>query len=181
MAPSATFNHVQSRSHWMFSNYYWEALTGVSKPPIQTSTSSTVAPVQWQKWVIISWQWRRPLRINHQSFLNLSCSQKGGGVGGGGWDMSSHRDTVGAAQTFLIKIQQPTTGNHWWTDLCCSLGLTGRLSRRYANPAPRRRAEKGCASLTVRVGLLQICHFHFHHWKNICSCSKWRRTAMRRG
>lgn len=34
-----------------------------------------------------------------------------------------------------------------------------RLSQRYANPAPRRRAEKEGAPLIVTMGLLQICHF----------------------
>lgn len=34
-----------------------------------------------------------------------------------------------------------------------------RLSQRYANPAPRRRAEKERAPLIVTIGLLQICHF----------------------
>lgn len=147
--------------------------------PTQTSTSSTVASPQRQKSVIISWQWRRPLRINRQS-LNLSWSQKKRGWGlGGSSDVSSHTDTVGAAQTFLIKTQQTTTGNHWWTDLCSSRGLTVRLSRQYANSAPRRRAEKECASSIVRIALLQVCHFSFPKMsKNLCSYSKLRQTAM---
>lgn len=76
--------------------------------------------------------------------------------------MSFHTDTVGAVQTFLIKIQQTITGGQTCAPPPGSLrDCHGDMLILLQDAVP----EKGHALSTVRVGSLQNLSFSFPPWE----------------